>query len=265
MARMDLSGGACNLLRAEHFSRRFPPHFHDTFAVGVVERGAAIIRTQAGEWTATAGSLLTFAPGEIHSAEPATTAGYSYRMMYPSEELVREIRRGRATHTRFQAPVIHDAALGRSIAKAHAPVMDGSTSSSAEDRLLGGLRTLFARYLSNASAPARRASDAEIVDQARAMLAERFQQRVRLQTVADANGVSQFHLIRLFRRVLGVTPHAYLVQLRVNHAQSMLAAGSRVADVAYDCGFSDQSHLTHAFKSAVGVPPGQFVRQVRGN
>jgi AraC-like DNA-binding protein len=263
MARIELSGGACNVLRAEHFARPFPPHFHDTFAIGVVERGAAIIRTLAGEWTARAGSLLTFAPGEIHSAEPATSAGYSYRMVYPSGELAHEIRAG-AQHGHFRAPVIHDASLGGSIARAHRTVMDGATSTSAEGRLLGGMRKLFARYTSSVGTPARRASDSEVVERARAMLEERVRQRVRLVTVAEGCGVSPYYLIRVFRRVLGVTPHAYLVQLRVNRAQAMLAAGSRLVDVAYDCGFSDQSHLTRAFKSAIGVPPGQFMRQVAG-
>jgi AraC-like DNA-binding protein len=264
MARIELSGGACNVLRAEHFARPFPPHFHDTFAIGVVERGAAIIRTHAGQWTARAGSLLTFAPGEIHSAEPATSAGYSYRMVYPSGELAREMRSGAAQHGHFRAPVIHDATLGGSIAKAHRTVMDGATSASAEGRLLSGLRRLFARYTASVATPVRRASDAEVVERARAMLEERVRQRIRLATVAEGCGVSPYYLIRIFRRVLGVTPHAYLVQLRVNRAQAMLVAGNRLADVAYDCGFSDQSHLTRAFKSAIGVPPGQFMRQVAG-
>jgi transcriptional regulator GlxA family with amidase domain len=60
-----------------------------------------------------------------------------------------------------------------------------------------------------------------------------------------------------------VPPYPYLGQLRVNRAQAMLCAGSSVADVAYACGFCDQSHLNRMFKKAVGVPPGQYVRQVR--
>jgi len=60
---------------------------------------------------------------------------------------------------------------------------------------------------------------------------------------------------------MGVPPYAYLVQLRVNRAQAMLCAGSSVSDVAYACGFCDQSHLNRMFKKAVGVPPGKYVRQ----
>ena len=72
--------------------------------------------------------------------------------------------------------------------------------------------------------------------------------------------MSPFQLIRKFRRAVGVTPFAYLAQYRVNRAQALLAAGNSLSDVAYSCGFSDQSHMTRAFKQAVGVTPGQYLR-----
>ena len=75
--------------------------------------------------------------------------------------------------------------------------------------------------------------------------------------------MSPYHLIRVFRRAVGVTPYAYLVQLRVNRAQAMLCQGLSVSDGAYSCGFSDQAHLTRTFKKSVGVPPGRYVRSVR--
>jgi AraC-like DNA-binding protein len=262
MARVALSAGGCNVLRAEHFSRRFPPHFHDTFAIGIVESGATVIRTQAGRWTARAGSLLAFGPWEFHGAEPAHAGGYAYRMIYPTTELVREIAPGHMAPRQFRAPVIEDTTVGALLARAHQPLMERDTSARTEDRLVDGLRALFARYGTSVAATGR-PTDAAIIDTARAILRERLGQQVRLASLAGECGVNAFQLIRVFRRVVGMTPHAYLLQLRVNRAQALLTAGSRLSDVAYDCGFSDQSHLTRAFKSAVGVPPGQYARQVR--
>jgi AraC-like DNA-binding protein len=84
--------------------------------------------------------------------------------------------------------------------------------------------------------------------------------RIRIGCVAQRLGISVFRLIRQFRREVGLTPFAYLHQVRINHAGAMLRAGESITGAAYACGFSDQSHLTRAFRRQFGVPPGVFAR-----
>lgn len=82
-----------------------------------------------------------------------------------------------------------------------------------------------------------------------------------LNDMAEAVHLSPFHLARLFKQALGVSPHQYLIQVRVNSARSLLSAGSgehSLAEVASAVGFSDQSHLTRHFKRVMGVTPSQF-------
>jgi AraC family transcriptional regulator len=84
---------------------------------------------------------------------------------------------------------------------------------------------------------------------------------VSLNEIAKAASLSPFHLARLFKQSLGVSPHQYLIQLRVNSARSLLSAGSgerSLAELASAVGFADQSHLTRHFKRIVGVTPRQF-------
>jgi AraC-like DNA-binding protein len=260
--------GSFDALRALHFTQRYPPHFHETFAIGVVEAGSVLLRTQRGDWVARAGTTLAFSPGEIHSAEPLTGDGYSYRMFYPAVAFMREIGIP-VTDTEqnaplFRAPVIEDPTFGQEFVSAHIPIMSAARRARDADRLIASVRGLVERHANRDKAPkAVRAFDLEVVERARAYLHERIAHNVRLATLADVCGLSPFHMLRVFRRVVGVPPYAYLVQLRVNRAQMLLSAGSTVADVAYTCGFSDQSHLTRTFRRALGVPPGQYARQVR--
>jgi AraC family transcriptional regulator len=82
-----------------------------------------------------------------------------------------------------------------------------------------------------------------------------------LNEIAKAVNLSPFHVARLFKHSLGVSPHQYLIQLRVNSARSLLSAGSgerSLAEIASAVGFADQSHLTRHFKRIVGVTPSQF-------
>ena len=82
-----------------------------------------------------------------------------------------------------------------------------------------------------------------------------------LSAIAEAVHLSPFHLARLFKQSLGVAPHQYLIQVRVNNARSLLTAGSgerSLAEIASAVGFADQSHLTRHFKRVLGVTPRQF-------
>lgn len=81
-----------------------------------------------------------------------------------------------------------------------------------------------------------------------------------LERLAREAGLSRYQFIRAFRDAAGETPHAYLLRARVERAKALLAAGCTPAAVAHDCGFSDQSHLTSAFRRLVGSTPAQFAR-----
>ena len=87
---------------------------------------------------------------------------------------------------------------------------------------------------------------------------EHYAQEVTLSDMADAAGVSTFHLSRLFKKTMGMSPHQYLVEVRVHSAHALLAAGPQgpsLAEVAAAVGFSDQSHLTRQFKRILGTTP----------
>jgi transcriptional regulator GlxA family with amidase domain len=94
--------------------------------------------------------------------------------------------------------------------------------------------------------------------QAQDYLRAHFAEDISLEALAKLVYLSPFHLSRLFREQLGLPPHTYLNQIRVNRAKTLLNAGLSPAEVAHAVGFADQSHLSKAFKRVVGVPPGQY-------
>ena len=94
-----------------------------------------------------------------------------------------------------------------------------------------------------------------------AFIHDNYARELSLTEVAEAVHLSRFHLARVFRKSLGVSPHQYLIRLRVNRAGWLLSVGSNersVAEVASAVGFADQSHLTRHFKRVTGVTPRQF-------
>ena len=89
---------------------------------------------------------------------------------------------------------------------------------------------------------------------------------VRLDDLAGDAGLSPFHFLRVFNKVLGVTPHQYLVRTRLRRAARELADGDRpITEIAYDVGFADLSNFVRTFHRAAGVSPRRFRQAARGD
>ena len=80
--------------------------------------------------------------------------------------------------------------------------------------------------------------------------------RLTLSDLAREAGLSRFHFLRTFERLVGVTPHRYILRARLREAAMRLEAESTgILDIALDCGFSDQSNFSRAFRAEFGVSP----------
>ena len=71
----------------------------------------------------------------------------------------------------------------------------------------------------------------------------------------------RINFLRLFRLATGLTPHQYVLGLRLKRAQDQLKqSGASIIDVAVSCGFSSQSHMTSLFRQRLEMTPGEFRR-----
>lgn len=82
-----------------------------------------------------------------------------------------------------------------------------------------------------------------------------------LESLAEESGYSRALFLKMFRAATGLTPHQYVLDLRLRRAQDRLRlAGSSITDVAVSCGFSSQSHMTSVFRQRLEMTPGEFRR-----
>jgi AraC-like DNA-binding protein len=90
------------------------------------------------------------------------------------------------------------------------------------------------------------------------LIASGFQQRMTLDSLAEAAGLHPVHLQRRFKGAMGFTPHEMLVGHRIEYARNLIAGGARVTYAAHAAGFTDQSHLHKTFMSTYAVLPGDY-------
>jgi AraC-like DNA-binding protein len=252
------------LLSAEYRHHTFAPHFHETYAVGIVDRGAVEVRCRGAAHLLRPGAVLVIEPGEVHTARSADGSAWRYRSLYP-RTLPGAERDGGDGWPAFEACVFEGADLAAAVGALHRALAAGEDPLREDVLRHEALATLVRRHArGRVPGDAReRGREPAAVARAREYLHAHVASRVTLADVATAAGISAFHVIRVFRRAVGVPPYAYLELLRVERAKALLREGMTASRAAYASGFSDQSHLTRRFKRVVGVTPGVYARRLR--
>lgn len=249
------------LLHARYTRHTFSRHSHDGYALGVIEHGALRFRYQHQHLVADTGAVNLVVPGECHDGQSAGSQGWAYRMFYFEPELVGRVGAellGATTLPDFAAGVLHDPVLAATIRRTHAHLLTPATDSLEQDTLLTQLLGLWIARHAEGHVRRPGASAPDAVRRVRELLADSLEQPPRLDELARRTGLSPFHLLRVFTRATGQTPHEFLTQRRVEQVRAQLRGSASLADIAAACGFADQSHMTRHFRRQVGVTPGQY-------
>jgi AraC-like DNA-binding protein len=239
----------------------FPRHTHDRYGIGLIVRGAQRSWSGRGTVEAARGNMISCNPGEVHDGVPIGDTR-EWKMLYLAPPLVgaivADIREGATGDFEFADPVIRKHAQVRAFEAAYDALTARYTDAGrAHERLillLAGL--LHTRPPSSALvSPELARTKARIDDDPAATIT--------LAELAREAGVSRFQLVRGFAKFTGLTPHAYIVQRRLDAARAMIAAGATLANTAAACGFADQSHFNRTFIGRYGVTPGTYAGAVR--
>ena len=95
-------------------------------------------------------------------------------------------------------------------------------------------------------------------------MAAEFGQPLSIGQLARMTGRTPLRFLREFTQVLGMTPHACLVEIRLQAARALMRADAQpLAGIALDCGFSHQSHMGAAFRKHLGLTPSQYLARIR--
>ncbi|MGO1003223.1 helix-turn-helix domain-containing protein [Lysobacter sp. CA196] len=247
-------------------ARAFGRHWHATYGLGLLERGAQSSASGRGQVDACAGDLITTNPGEVHDGRPLG-GSRRWRMLYLDPQLLHSMRApcgsssSSAGSLELVRPVIRDARLQASLLRLFAGLdrwNDGDTHDddalACEEALVRVCAQLLAGHSTEAPALAVSADLAQV----RERLADDPLHAPSLDELAAPFGLTKYQLLRRFQRAYGLPPHAWLIQQRVERARDLIRRGWSLTDAAADSGFADQSHMTRAFARQFGFTPGAW-------
>ena len=250
-------------LRQGHSVRRpVPRHWHEELQLCFVHSGNGELSYRGVNHSAPAGSLFVVHPGEVHSNRVFESTGCTYRTVYVSADSVSEITSEVTGHQKgipfFRTPIILDP-TSHQIYLEFCRTLETEESTLMRETLLHDLFShLIDRYAEERSSINSSGRERRAVKQARDFLTDNYARNVSLDELVKVTRLSAFHLNRVFRRDVGMPPHAFQIQVRVLKARSLLQKGASISRCAVEAGFADQSHLNRHFKRLAVVTPGQY-------
>jgi len=245
--------------RAQHSRACYRLHSHPTLSIGAVDAGNSTLFVESAEAVRLgAGDVVVIQPHQTHSCNPDPDGEWSYQMLHLDEIWVRHLlseMRHCAPGLRIDYPTSQRnadwyPAFDRLNTQLFGPLEAEHKESLLIEfvgQLLGGRALLAAtvrpHWLSSVLLRLDRQCEATWP----------------VEQLAHEAGISRFHFIRTFQTHVGLTPHAYQLNCRINRARTQLRVGYPLAELAQSLGFSDQSHFHHAFKQRVAVTPRQYL------
>jgi AraC-like DNA-binding protein len=239
--------------------QRFHSYYNDMYTVVAVFRSKAEVAYRGKKYRAEGGEVGLLAPDGIfrHVTNPIPEVVGKLQI---EPELVDRAAREfgiRNAQVQFPGLLMRMPQLFDALSALHGCIADDPTPLELQT-LFSNCLWLFIAQRSGGPPRLRIGLEPNALRKAREMLHARFADKITLDQLAEYAGVSVRHLLNIFTREVGLSPHAYQIHLRLAEARRLLARGAPLSTVAVDVGFTDQSHLARHFRRTLGVTPGAY-------
>lgn len=238
----------------------YAPHSHAEWSMGAIIWGESTFVCGQRQYRVATGALVFVNPNRVHACNPIEGRPWAYLMLYIDAQWLSALRHrlGLAPTQAWQdlapdvlrLPEVFDAF----VALAQCLLDPAYSATGKNARLVAFLTDLLRRLPVCEEVPTAPASLCALADYLDRHCAE----AVSLDLLCRQAAVSPGHLIRSFKRHFRMTPHAYVINRRIQLGQRALRLGRPIAEAALESGFADQPHFQRMFKRLLATTPGQY-------
>jgi AraC-like DNA-binding protein len=236
--------------------------FHEGYVVCVCRKASAAVHYRGRLHQLTDASYMLMEPGETH-VNTLVPRPQTYTVMRVSAAVIEQAAQelGLPRNPHFPRMLGSSPAIIQAFQRLASSVCAGDTALELQSRFALGLRLVLENCTEHARGSNVREAGGQRapVERAKMCLRERFNEAMSLNELAEAAGLSRFHLLRTFAKQVGMPPHVYQVRLRIERACRLMQAGMLPSVAAMAVGFADQSHFTRHFRTVMDTTPGRYV------
>jgi AraC family transcriptional regulator len=241
----------------------FPIHQHEgVFQIGFAVAGSSQIERQGRRMGLAPWQFHVINPGELHTAYGEDPAPWRFRYLNLPRETVVSVLEAEMPRAPVAVSTPDDRVYeGSTISTLFSRFFEADLRSEMETEELLVQLIMTMRNLFGVAAPmAKPRAPYAGVRRALQYLQERYAESVRLADVAAFARTSPFHLCRHFASVVSISPHQYLLNVRISRAKEMLqhARHADLTSIAQATGFYDQAHFVKSFKARTGLTPSGY-------
>ncbi|MBA1272412.1 helix-turn-helix transcriptional regulator [Stutzerimonas azotifigens] len=238
----------------------YAPHAHATFSVGAVIAGSCDYVNGIQRQRISQGCVVMMNPQVVHACNPVEGQPWSYVMLYIDPQWLGALQHtlgmsAGGTFVPFASILSPAPELFSGVTGLYACLIDPLLANAIKQEKVRAFFTALQGHL--AAAPVDE-EPLQALRRAAAFIQRHCTEALTLDDISAEAGVSSSYLIRAFKRHFGLTPHAYLVNRRIQHSQRALREGRSLSDVALEAGFADQAHFQRTFKRHLAATPGQY-------
>lgn len=234
-------------------------HSHEIFSIGAITDGTSIYINGSQALQVSTGDVVIINPQQAHACNPIGDQRWSYIMFYIDAawlgKLQQEIVGGDGCFIPFTQVLSRDPELFGGLNRLYELLIDPLRCHLEKQIALveyfSDLQTSLGNTPVTPYEHPRLAAAAAFIN-------AHCTQPLTLEAICQEAALSPSYLIRAFKQRYGMTPHAYLVNQRIQFGHRLLKRGYPIAAAASESGFADQAHFQRTFKLLLAATPGQY-------
>lgn len=242
----------------EYFSN-FNRHSHETFVISVIGSGEIEVEFHLQAKTSfSPGQIVVFNPNQVHATKSKTKTSLNYYSLYINAQWYKNNVDTKPLHVQN---IIAEQNLYHDLVNSYNEIILNNQKTN--NTLEKTMKHILKKYLAKMDYKEDNEYEKVFFENVEKYILDNLKEQITLEDIAKAVDYNESYITRVFKKRCGLSPHAYLVNKRVEKAKRKLFDDKDIdlAELSNEIGFYDQSHFSKAFKRVLAITPNKYKKE----